>query len=108
VSASIRRRTRREEVRADQLRKGDVIAPDYHDPRGGYRATVTRAEPYHRDARARAVSFDWPDDFTVNASLRGKSSARVWRNDHLVTRYVPLGTVEVARVHRSISVTFSS
>jgi hypothetical protein len=79
------KRTRRETVKAADLKPGDTIAPQYH---GGYKATVTRVDPYHRNDQAVSVQYAYPDDFTVNASTRGVHSGAVVSKDHEYTRYV--------------------
>lgn len=77
-------RARRENTTADRIQVGDVIEPNDN----GYRAEVNWISTSDRCAEAN-VMLNWiyPDDFSVNASHRGKSGGRICRPGDRITRW---------------------
>lgn len=82
------RPTRPTPTRAGDLEVGQKIAPHgQHEPEIGYRPTITWI--HRRDDRPGLVyvQFAYPDDFSVNANMRGARSGRIYREDEQVIRY---------------------
>lgn len=78
-------RMRREEVDASQLEVGDTITP----PSNYGRAKVTDLGKSDKITEPHVhVGYQYPDDFSVNASTRGQRSGKFYRPDDKVTRWV--------------------